>query len=87
MPLSDDRREAARTVEMLSKQEKDVLVLLINGWSFSSIADELSVDIDRLEGVRRSLMTKIGAEHTADAVRIGLHLASHRLLELPERPL
>jgi two-component system, LuxR family, response regulator FixJ len=84
MALADGRLEAAKIADTLTKREKDLLSLLIGGQSLSSIAEQLLVDIELLIAVRKSLMAKIGAKHTADAVRVGLELARHRLLELPE---
>ena len=82
MPLRDSRLEALKLFAMLTQREKDVLVRLINGYSDQSLAGDLALDAHELARAKQLLFEKIGAVRVADAVRIGLQLTRHELLEL-----
>ena len=81
MPLGDSRLEALELVAMLTQREKDILVRLINGYSDQSLARDFALDANELEQAKKLLFAKIGAMRIADAVRVGLQLARHELLE------
>lgn len=82
MTLGDNRLEALELVATLTNLEKNILVCLTDGHSKQSLGEDLSVDAHELELAKKLLFEKIGATRTADAVRIGLQLARHDLLEL-----
>ena len=77
----DTRLEALELVAMLTQREKDILVRLINGYSDQSLAGDLALDAHELAQAKKLLFAKIGATRIADAVRVGLQLARHELLE------
>jgi DNA-binding CsgD family transcriptional regulator len=81
MPLGDRRLEALELVAMLTLQEKGILVRLINGYSDQSLARDFGLDANELEQAKKLLFEKIGAMRIADAVRVGLQLVRHELLE------
>ena len=81
MPLGDSRLEALELVAMLTQQERGILVRLINGYSDQSLAGDLALDAHELAQAKKLLFEKIGAMKMADAVRIGLQLTRHELLE------
>ena len=81
MPLGDRRLEALELVAMLTQQERGILVRLINGYSDQSLARDFSLDANELAQAKKLLFAKIGATRIADAVRVGLQLARHELLE------
>ena len=81
MPLGDSRLEALELVAMLTQREKDILVRMINGYSDDSFAGDLALDAHELAQAKNLLYEKIGATRIADAVRVGLQLARHELLE------
>jgi len=78
----DNRLEALKLAATLTNMEKDILVRLTDGYSDQSLGEDLSVDAHELELAKKLLFEKIGATRTADAVRVGLQLARHDLLEL-----
>ena len=78
----DNRLEALELAATLTNMEKDILVRLTDGYSDQSLGEYLSVDAHELELAKKLLFEKIGATRTADAVRVGLQLARHDLLEL-----
>lgn len=68
------RREvvALRAVGMLSRRESEVLELLSAGCSNKEIARHLEISPRTVEIHRGNMMTKLGAGHVADAVRMWL---------------
>lgn len=64
--------EARRRVGILSKREREVLELLSVGSSNKLIARELSISPRTVEIHRSNMMTKLHANHSAEAVRIWL---------------
>ena len=77
----DTRLEALELVAMLTQRERDILVRLINGYSDQSLEEDLVLDAHELAQAKNLLFEKIGAMRMADAVRIGLQLMRHDLLE------
>ena len=71
MPPEDGRARAL--VDRLTEDELEVLTCLVAGEAQRTIALRLGKDeADALE-IRKSLMRKLGASCTADAVREGLY--------------
>lgn len=64
---------AAAKVDRLTGRERDVLVRLIEGMSNKGIARALGISHRTVEIHRGHMMTKLGAQSTADAVRIALY--------------
>jgi FixJ family two-component response regulator len=64
--------DARRRVALLSKREREVLELLALGSSNKLIARELSISPRTVEIHRSNMMTKLGAGHAAEAVRLWL---------------
>jgi FixJ family two-component response regulator len=64
--------EARRRVAQLSKREREVLELLALGSSNKLIARELSISPRTVEIHRSNMMTKLRANHSAEAVRLWL---------------
>jgi FixJ family two-component response regulator len=64
--------EARRRISQLSKREREVLELLAFGSSNKLIARELSISPRTVEIHRSNMMTKLGAGHAAEAVRLWL---------------
>ena len=59
-------------VQMLSKREREVLEWLAEGSSNKVIARELAISPRTVEIHRANMMTKMGARHAAEAVRLWL---------------
>lgn len=64
--------EARQAVAMLSRREREVLELLSSGCSNKEIARALEISPRTVEIHRGNMMTKLGAGHAADAVRLWL---------------
>ena len=66
-------RSAARAkIEILSRREREVLILLIHGHSNKEMAEELKISPRTVEIHRGNMMRKLQANSASDAVRIGL---------------
>ena len=64
--------EARGRIEALSTREREVLDWLTGGSSNKTIARELAISPRTVEIHRANMMTKLGASHPADAVRLKL---------------
>jgi len=64
--------EARHAVGLLSRREREVLELLSAGCSNKEIARSLAISPRTVEIHRGNMMTKLGAGHAADAVRLWL---------------
>ncbi len=62
--------EARELIDTLSRREREVLDLLAEGCSNKIIARELQISPRTVEIHRANMMSKLGAHHAADAVRI-----------------
>jgi len=58
----DKRNEASKSLEVLTKREREVLELLKNGKSNKLIARELSLSVRTIEGYRANITDKLGAK-------------------------
>lgn len=56
-------------IEALTPREKDVLGLIVLGYTNRQIAEELSISVRTVEGHRSNLSEKIGSHSRADLVR------------------
>ena len=74
--------EARMRIEKLSGREREVLELLAMGSSNKGIARDLGISPRTVEIHRANMMTKLGAGHAADAVRLYLQAG----LEEPDTP-
>ena len=71
--FSEARRrmiDARNRIAVLSKREREVLDQLMLGGSNKAIARELSISPRTVEIHRANMMSKLGANHAADAVRL-----------------
>ncbi|HEU4651194.1 MAG TPA: LuxR C-terminal-related transcriptional regulator [Croceibacterium sp.] len=71
--------EAQRDIALLSRRERQVLELLSAGCANKEIARRLAISPRTVEIHRGNMMTKLGANHAADAVRLwidGQHAAA-----------
>lgn len=71
--LSEESSRASALVQTLTDTEVRFLRSVIEGKSQRMIASELRVTEGEVEELKASLMRKLGAEATADVVRIGLY--------------
>jgi FixJ family two-component response regulator len=76
--------DARHRVGMLSKREREVLELLSLGSSNKLIARELGISPRTVEIHRSNMMTKLRANHSAEAVRLWLQSGLENTLSLPE---
>lgn len=72
-PLEVSVARARALAEGLSASELEFLRGIVAGESQSAIAQRLEVDGAGALTLKQSLMRKLGAEFTADAVRIGIY--------------
>lgn len=64
------RRDTIARLSLLTEQEKTVLELIVEGWPNKAIAAKLDVSLRTVEGRRREVFTKLGANSLAEAVRM-----------------
>lgn len=71
------RREtlARRQVERLTKREREVLVGVAEGLSNRIIGERLDISPRTVEIHRANMLSKMGADHTSDAIRIAIQAA------------
>lgn len=74
--------EAQLAISLLSRREREVLELLSAGCSNKEIARRLVISPRTVEIHRGNMMTKLGASHAADAVRLWIDAR----LEVPVLP-
>lgn len=74
--------EAQLAISLLSRREREVLELLSAGCSNKDIARRLAISPRTVEIHRGNMMTKLGAGHAADAVRLWIDAQ----LEVPALP-
>ena len=72
---------ARKIVRSLSKREREVLELLSDGSSNKVIARELDISPRTVEIHRANMMTKMGAGHAAEAVRLWLEAGLERTIQ------
>lgn len=76
------RADAHVRVKRLSIRERQVLVLMVQGGSSKSIGEDLCISHRTVEIHRANLMTKLGAQSSADVVRIAVYAGVDEALEL-----
>ena len=64
-----DRTAARKPPEALTPREKDVLGLIVLGYTNRQIGEELSISVRTVEGHRANLSDKLGSHSRADLVR------------------
>jgi FixJ family two-component response regulator len=71
------RREtlARQQVERLTKREREVLVGVAEGLSNRTIGERLEISPRTVEIHRANMLSKMGADHTSDAIRIAIQAA------------
>jgi two-component system response regulator FixJ len=75
---------ARSRVHMLSRREREVLEWLAEGSSNKVIARELEISPRTVEIHRANMMTKMGARHAAEAVRLWLEAGLEATIEPPK---
>lgn len=71
--VMERRRSAMARLEALSERERDVLRHLIQGYSSKDIGALLKISPRTVEVHRASLLAKLKARSTSDAIRIGIY--------------
>ncbi|MBW8753411.1 MAG: LuxR family transcriptional regulator [Sphingomonadales bacterium] len=70
------REAVARSrIERLTPREREVLTGVVAGQSNRTIAEQLSISPRTVEIHRANMLSKIGATHTSDAIRIAIEAA------------
>jgi two-component system response regulator NreC len=81
-PLVDDEVEKPKQesvqIEALTPREKDVLGLIVLGYTNRQIGEELGISVRTVEGHRANLSGKIGSHSRVDLVRYALE---HNLID------
>ena len=70
--MADSRTVARRLIDRLDATERQILRYLIRGTSNKDIAARMGIGLENVETDRATMMEKLQAKRTADAVRIGL---------------
>ncbi|MGV3554330.1 MAG: PAS domain-containing protein [Croceibacterium sp.] len=71
-PVPDRGGEAERLTHALSPRQRQVLAGMVAGLRNKQIAAELGIDETTVKMHRRSMLSRLGASTTADAIRIGV---------------
>ena len=79
--------KARALIARLTNREREVLELLVAGSSNKTIARDLQISPRTVEIHRAHMMSKLGAGHSADAVRIWLQASMGPGTALAEPPL
>lgn len=66
------RRAAVQLVDALTPRQTQVLAGMVGGLRNKQIAAELGIDETTVKMHRRSMLSRLGASTTADAIRIGV---------------
>jgi two-component system, LuxR family, response regulator FixJ len=66
------KAEACSRVQKLTKREREVLTCVVGGLSNRLIGEELAISPRTVEIHRANMLTKIGANHTSEAIRIAM---------------
>jgi DNA-binding NarL/FixJ family response regulator len=66
------RQEQANQTPLLTRREKEVLQLVVDGNTNNEIARKLFVSISTVDSHRKNLLMKLNARNTADLVRTAL---------------
>ncbi|WP_292924834.1 response regulator transcription factor, partial [Novosphingobium sp. SCN 63-17] len=70
------REALARSrVDRLTKREREVLAGVAGGLSNRMIGEKLSISPRTVEIHRANMLTKMGANHTSEAIRIAIEAA------------
>ncbi|MCV0382600.1 MAG: LuxR C-terminal-related transcriptional regulator [Erythrobacter sp.] len=75
--------EARCLVRGLTEREREVLDLLVEGSSNKGIARQLGISPRTVEIHRSNMMRKLGAGHTAEAIRLGIEASRDLEMSLP----
>jgi FixJ family two-component response regulator len=75
---------ARHKIKALSRREREVLEWLAEGSSNKLIARELEISPRTVEIHRANMMTKLGAGHAAEAVRLWIEARLEHTIALPE---
>jgi len=67
-----DREEIRKRLATLTRRERDVLELIVEGLSSKMIASELGISMKTVEAHRTSTMQKMQARNAAELVRLAL---------------
>lgn len=67
--------QARRQVERLTKREREVLVGVAEGMSNRTIGERLDISPRTVEIHRANMLSKMGADHTSEAIRIAIQAA------------
>jgi FixJ family two-component response regulator len=78
------RSRARARVHDLTGRERDVLTHLVNGLSNKAIGRALGISPRTVEIHRANMMTKLGANSSPDAVRIGIYAGLDKLADTVE---
>jgi two-component system response regulator FixJ len=66
------RTMALSRIEQLSKREREILAGMAEGLSNRMIAEELAISPRTVELHRANLLSKMGARHSAEAIRVAI---------------
>lgn len=66
---------ALSRIEKLSKREREILAGMVDGMSNRLIGEHLSISPRTVELHRANLLSKIGARHSAEAIRLAIEAA------------
>lgn len=65
-------RMKSNEIPVLTKREKEILVLVTEGLTNAEIADKLFISIDTVDTHRKNLYNKLGVKNTATLIRYAL---------------
>lgn len=73
-----NRKAAQDSLRRLSSRETQILALMIGGLANRQIASQTGLSVRTVETHRANILRKLGANHSSDAIRIGLEAGLDR---------
>ena len=70
IPVSDSDKEMGYTVPVLSSREKEVLLLIADGFTNPQIAERLFISLHTVDSHRKNLLTKFAVNNTASLIKL-----------------
>ena len=86
VPLAKKVEQAVQLVGKLTLVERRILDLMVNGYGPRAIAEKTGLQPETVTTEKASLLAKLGAKTSTDAIRVGFYAQAHFPLHLVPLP-